>query len=1323
MGKEQDLLLAVKNGDLLSAHKLLAKIKVNRNKILGSTKKLNVNYQDADGFSALHHAALTGTTELLSLLLEAQAMVDIKDSNGMRPLHYAAWRGKADCVLMLLRAGASVNGASQDGQTPLHLAAQYGHYEVTEMLLQHQSNPCMVNKAKKTPLDLACELGRLKVAQLLLSSNMVVALLEGNGRDNTPLHLAARNGHKDIIRLLLRAGIDINRATKAGTSLHEAALYGKTEVVRLLLDAGIDVNIRNTYNQTALDIVNQFTTSHASKDIKQLLREAAGVLQVRALKDYWNLHDPTALNICAGDTIMVLEQHLDGRWKGHIHDSQKGTDRVGYFPPSIVEVLNPRLVGTLSRQASLPIQRHRTLARVPTPCRPHPVPNTDDSYTLYTSTHSTLPRQNGPDRHSGSPSGSPSALCLSAGSKEPEDIWVLRSSLTGDRSSVGSAGSVGSSRSAGSGQSTEGNLHLHAQDQDQPRAAVQDTSKSSFYQCSVQLLPPAAEFREQHRLTTHHLKPQPVGALGHVQHLNSSRTEDQGFSPVIIRPQQLLEGRDAEAIYQWLSGFRLEQYTQNFLIAGYDVPTISRMTPEDLTAIGVTKPGHRKKISIEISNLNIPEWLPDYIPTDIGEWLSTIELPQYQKSLADNGYDSISIVRDITWEDLQEIGINKLGHQKKMMLAVKRLADLQKARRSQAEGQVTLPRSRAPPTLELVAIEPPDSPDCPSSPLLSKMLTFQDSELSAELQSAMIHNGSGGCHDGFVAVVNGTTTSLSQSSTGARSCGSGRSQERPLASVSPHSRSDEGPCSANRSPREEHATIMESRESGTASPRQSPPAGSPVSAPPGSPSKIARFAYPAVQSKARLGVSALPQPNGAHGSPSQRGLTNLQPQNTSDHARPGLARPAQCNSGLYRPKKRTQSLSRYTLSDGEVEEDDTRAPSTNLATYATLTHKPGRSQPPPGTLNRSHSFAIRTKKKGPPPPPPKRLSSAQSGASDGGVETESAGTVRSIAARLEGSGSPAKMPSRPPISPATPTTPSKAISSQQRTPSKTPTHEPSQAELSRAKTGEAEKKLYISQSPAVPPSPHRSSRESIPFAEEGKVTIKQRPKMTATKMENEVTLDASRPAQSPKPALELPKFNLKESDTVKRRHRHREQETQPAAHSPRPETEGPLGAGKTPLRRQNGGASANVPKQNVCPKPPSPQKPPTPCKPTRLSAVAAPSDGCPPRRPNRKGQSAAFAAPPPPSSVAVCALMKGPLEQRIRGTTVASEPRPDTLVHRRMEQTSSSLEAALRVVERKLAQEDQTDSGVNTVKSAGNILNDIGNMFDDLADQLDAMLE
>jgi ankyrin repeat protein len=133
----------------------------------------------------------------------------------------------------------------------------------------------------------------LQVAQLLLNSHLCVALLEGEAKDpcdpnyTTPLHLAAKTGHREVIRYplrgphflfpflwdhwgplsaslalnipgsssrppphptvtpsahhrqLLRAGIEINRQTKTGTALHEAALYGKTEVVRLLLEVGI----------------------------------------------------------------------------------------------------------------------------------------------------------------------------------------------------------------------------------------------------------------------------------------------------------------------------------------------------------------------------------------------------------------------------------------------------------------------------------------------------------------------------------------------------------------------------------------------------------------------------------------------------------------------------------------------------------------------------------------------------------------------------------------------------------------------------------------------------------------------------------------------------------------------------------------------------------------------------------------------------------------------------------------------------------------------------------------------------------------------------
>lgn len=43
-------------------------------------------------------------------------------------------------------------------------------------------------------------------------------------------------------------------------------------------------------------------------------------------------------------------------------------------------------------------------------------------------------------------------------------------------------------------------------------------------------------------------------------------------------------------------------------------PAHGPLLSQDLTAIGVTKPGHRKKITAEISGLSIPDWLPEHKP-------------------------------------------------------------------------------------------------------------------------------------------------------------------------------------------------------------------------------------------------------------------------------------------------------------------------------------------------------------------------------------------------------------------------------------------------------------------------------------------------------------------------------------------------------------------------------------------------------------------------------------------------------------------------------------------------------------------------------------
>nr|XP_054592382.1 caskin-2 [Nothobranchius furzeri] len=1314
MGKEQDLLVAVKNGDLLLVHTLLTKVKSNKTKLLGSNKRLNINYQDSDGVAALHHAALTGTTELLSLLLETQATVDIRDTNGMRPLHYAAWQGKSDSALLLLRAGASANSPSCDGQIPLHLSAQYGHYEVSEMLLQHQSNPCLLSKSKKTPLDLACEFGRVKVCELLLNSNMVTGLLEGGRKDSqdstTPLHLAARNGHKDIIKLLLKAGVDINKATKEGTALHEAALYGKTEVVQLLLDVGINVNMRNTFNQTALDIVNQFTTTTASREIKELLREASGSVQVRALKNYWNLHDPTALSMQAGDLVLVLEQHAHGQWKGRIRDPQQGTDRVGFFPPAVVEVLS-RKGALLSCQASMPPQQQPFISRAP------------------------------PLQTNGSS--------------------ILGYDPAGDRSSVSSADS---SRSAGSGQSSESG---HKQDGSHSRHKLE---------------PSAGETGENI------IRDQSKHEGGSHQQVNSSHLK--GF----FTPEHLQEGKDCETIYQWLCEFQLEQYTSNFIRAGYDMPTISKMTPEDLAAIGVTKPGHRKKISIEISKMKMPEWLPDHTPLDLGEWLSMIGLPQYHKRLCENGYDSISIVKDITWEDLQEIGITRLGHQKKLMLEVKRLSDLHRCQTPAGRTLRQMPAS----ALEVVATEQtpahPVHPSlhpvaqsascCTSSHKHRTLLSFQDSELSAELQSAMISKVGGGASE--------------------ESRGSNRGEG--VKRGSPGGRSKQNPKE------------LRSHQSWCATPThtcgtpQLTPTGLPCFAHPAVPPTSTHlkspnhFLQPQQQSKHQPPSCSLPQApqtvsplrapvGGVHGA---SGLLSK----PLSGAVPVLRHPA-VDSHVASQKKRSQSLTRCVPFSREADEFkavDASSSSAAMSPYATLSWRPDHTSGTQHQLNRSHSFAVRSRHKGPPPTPPKRMSSVsgspaqqQEGAEPqamGGVETETAGSVRSIAARLE-VGSSSSSPSRridiPPAyihpvlsrvsSPHTHGFPSHIVLQHskpvpvlglgglrrvgsERAEGDTHGHRGGRS-VERAQE-KPKRRRNENQSKCAAASPEVTPEEDLPFAEEGNLTIKQRPRTAAcTQLDQFNKTPSESPVQTPN-SLELQDFMLKESDTVKRRqNRDGKDFPLPEKTTVTSKNERRLAGGS--LLTQNCVSVTNTGKaqENVFQRSGSVGKSPKPAETSKSSRPPKQPPNSTPGSLQKHVSSAATAetadenrtsvqiqtvssvlSSSSPFQMSMLCPNAAKHQQTGMSQSASDGPHPSTpftspsgkpaqtgmvvlevLAQKRLEQTSSSLEAALKEAEDKLSQGNHVDSIPGPSKAAGNILDDIGNMFDELADQLDAMLD
>jgi ankyrin repeat protein len=107
-----------------------------------------------------------------------------------------------------------------------------------------------------------------------------------NAWGHTPLYVAARAGHMEIVRALYLHGADATRRDKAGFApLHVAAAVGRTDVVRFLVeDAQIPVDLPSARGDTALNLavarakeetVRYLLTRHADVDAPDVRGDTA----------------------------------------------------------------------------------------------------------------------------------------------------------------------------------------------------------------------------------------------------------------------------------------------------------------------------------------------------------------------------------------------------------------------------------------------------------------------------------------------------------------------------------------------------------------------------------------------------------------------------------------------------------------------------------------------------------------------------------------------------------------------------------------------------------------------------------------------------------------------------------------------------------------------------------------------------------------------------------------------------------------------------------------------------------------------------------------
>jgi ankyrin repeat protein len=85
---------------------------------------------------------------------------------------------------------------------------------------------------------------------------------------HTPLTFAARNGHVEVVQVLLEAGTNMDRSSASGwTALHVAARYERLDVCRLLLDWGAKADPLNDGRDTPMHLAAR----HGHLSVVQLL--------------------------------------------------------------------------------------------------------------------------------------------------------------------------------------------------------------------------------------------------------------------------------------------------------------------------------------------------------------------------------------------------------------------------------------------------------------------------------------------------------------------------------------------------------------------------------------------------------------------------------------------------------------------------------------------------------------------------------------------------------------------------------------------------------------------------------------------------------------------------------------------------------------------------------------------------------------------------------------------------------------------------------------------------------------------------------------------
>lgn len=117
----------------------------------------SVNYTTSQGYTPLYESVGTGNEEIVNILLEAGAKIDVPgDKYNGPPLVWAADKGDINIVKILVEKGGNINikHKKDNGDTPLHIASKMKRDNIILFLVENGADLTIQNDFGRTPTDI-----------------------------------------------------------------------------------------------------------------------------------------------------------------------------------------------------------------------------------------------------------------------------------------------------------------------------------------------------------------------------------------------------------------------------------------------------------------------------------------------------------------------------------------------------------------------------------------------------------------------------------------------------------------------------------------------------------------------------------------------------------------------------------------------------------------------------------------------------------------------------------------------------------------------------------------------------------------------------------------------------------------------------------------------------------------------------------------------------------------------------------------------------------------------------------------------------------------